>query len=178
MLMKTMIIIILLTFIVASGATMFLTGTFRQRSPEEQPSEEGEVATTETAEDTQQQGENTQSQGNGKTNAVAASDSKQAERKALIAEEEKKLAAIKSEIASLTVAKAAVTEAQELQDLAKIYGSMKPDTAASIMLELEEGLTKRILKGMSTKTAGKIMDSIANTDSEYAAKVSKLMAGS
>ena len=175
--MKTLLIVVLLTFIIASGATMFLTGTFRQKASEEQPLGEDGGAPGETAEGAQQQGENARSQGNGKANAVAASDGKQAERNALIAEEEKKLAAIKSEIASLTTARAAVSEAQELEELAKIYGSMKPDTAASIMLELEEDLTKRILKGMSTKTAGKIMDSIATTDPGYAAKVSKIMAG-
>ena len=102
---------------------------------------------------------------------------KKAEQKVLVAEEEKKLAAVKNEIASLTIAKAAVAKAKEFQYLATIYSSMKPDNAASILCELEENLTKQILRGMTTKTAGKIMDAITIADPSYAAKITKSMAG-
>ncbi len=165
----------LLTFIVASGITMFFTGTFRQKPPEKQLLAEGEQAASETAEGAQ--AGTPQAQGTGGANTTAPSETMLAEQKALVAEEEKKLAAVKSEIASLTNAKAAMANAQGFQDLAKVYSSMKPDNAASIMCELEEDLTKQILQGMTTKTAGKIMDAITVADPGYAAKITKSLAG-
>ncbi len=173
--MKTILIIVLLTFIVATGATMFLTGTLEPKPTEEQLLAEGEQAASETAEGAQEG--TPQAQGAGKTNTTAPSETVLAEQKALVSKEENKLAAVKTELASLTTAKAAVSKAQGFQDLAKVYSSMKPDNAASIMCVLEENLTKQILQGMTTKTAGKIMDAITVADPDYAAKITKSMAG-
>ena len=64
--MKTIIIIVLSTFIVACGITMFFTKTFRQKPPEEPLLAEGEQTSTETAEGAQEQDGNQPSQGSEK----------------------------------------------------------------------------------------------------------------
>jgi flagellar motility protein MotE (MotC chaperone) len=97
---------------------------------------------------------------------------KLSEYEAQIAAEETKLAAIKAEINSLSAVKASVTRNQQL---AKIYSSMRPDSAASILCKLEEAVSIQILTQMDNRTSGKIMDAIADTDPHYAAKISKLM---
>jgi len=174
--MKTIIIIVLLTFIAASGFTMFFTGTFKSKDPAEQlPGEDGDTS-AEIAGDVQEEKTNTQEDPN--THAPVNSEAKTARHSAQIAEQEKKLAALRSEIASLTTAQAAIARTQQFQDLAKVYSSMKPDSAASILAELEDDLAMRIMKGMNTKTAGKIMEALATSNPSYAAKLSKLIADS
>lgn len=84
-----------------------------------------------------------------------------------------KLANIKTETGSLSSAEAPTSK---IQDLVKLYGSMKPNGAAAILCKLEADLSMRILTQMNSRASGKLMDAIATTNPDYAAKISKLMA--
>ena len=199
--MKILIITALLTFVIATGVTMFSTGTFKQitsrtnkpTETEQKAQEEAETAQTQengaieatkaeeahTVKDTQTKVGNTQPR---EDKAIGAPETysedletKLAEYKTQIAAAEAKLADIKAETKSLTSAKASATASQQL---AKVYGSMRPDSAASILCQLEETISVRILMEMNNRTAGKILDAIASADPDYAARISKLMAKS
>lgn len=62
-----------------------------------------------------------------------------------------------------------------LKQAAKLFASMKPTEAAVILCELDENLTKRIISEMDTRSAGKVMSALAESNPAYAAKVSKAM---
>ena len=168
--MKRLIIIAVLVFVINSTVTMLLTGTLKRiDSPTGEATETEQTASSESEQLTDaQQGEKKSQE------ETIQKEAKQAEYEAQIAEAEAKLAAIKSEIESLNARRTSITRTQQL---AKLYGSMKPDTAASILIKLEEDLTKQILTEMSDRTAGKIMEAIAAENPSYAAKISELIAG-
>jgi len=177
--MKILIITALSTFVIATGITMALTGTRKKiTSRFSEPADTEQTAVTEEA---QEEGEKSQPQEAGKPESrggdTAASDAglqvELVEYEAQIAAAEAKLAAIKAEIESLNGVKASITNGQRL---AKVYSSMRPDSAASILCELEEPLTKQILSEMNNRTVGKIMDAIATANPSCAARISKLMA--
>ena len=171
--MKTLITITLLTFIIAVVVTMILTGTFRQIIARLKGVDE--AAQMSEAVEEEQQKEKGSSPAQGDVDAVKPEEALQiklAEYKAQIIAEEEKLAAIKAEIESLSDAKESITRSKQL---AKIYSSMKPDSAASILCELEEPLTREILSEMSDRSASKIMDAMAEAKPAYAASISKLM---
>lgn len=65
---------------------------------------------------------------------------------------------------------------EKYTQLAKLYSTMKPENAASVMCELEPSMTEKIISKMNERTAGKILGAIADKDPSYAAKVSKLLA--
>lgn len=198
--MKILIITAVSAFVITIGITMALTGTFRhiasrfsEPAETQQATETGETqsgssepAETEQAAVTgkaQEEGESLQPQEDGdlgspsarKRNSaiLALGDPRLADYEAQIAVAEAKLAAIKAEIESLNNVKTSITRSQQL---AKVYGSMRPNNAASILCELEEALTGQILSEMNNRTAGKMMDAIATANPTYAAKLSKFMA--
>jgi len=181
--MKLVIIAALLSFVVAAGVIMFLTGTFK-RAPEQSAELVAEADAVDDAV-TDAEADNT---GNNDVQIVgqpsatqtgetlAASEAKLraqlAKYEAQIVEADSKLIAIKAEIESLNSVKTAISRNRQL---AKVYGSMKPDTAALVLCQLDEDFTNQILYEMDVKIAGKIMDAIATADPSYCARVSKRM---
>jgi len=189
--MKLLIVIALSTFVVAAGLSMFFTGTFKQAAAEDSESTEVVDATTEDAqgeaatentqgetatEDTQGEEGNSQNQAEEQDPAKleAKSQATLAKYEAQIAAAEAELSTIKAEIESLNSVKTSISRSQQL---AKVYSSMKPDSAATILCQLDEAFTEQILSEMSTRTVGKIMDVIATSNPEYCVKLSKLMGG-
>ncbi|MFC1717972.1 hypothetical protein ACFL6S_30200 [Candidatus Poribacteria bacterium] len=237
--MKLLIITALITFVVVSGLSMFLTGTFKEAPPQDQLPGELDVA-EQTAEAV---GENTESQEDTASESLAESQeeleqyeskistaeaelasyekqSAAAERKMInyesqlsaaeakladygkqidaaeskVTDYENRLSAVAEGLADsegrldategkLTSIKAGTeslgskeTSESRTQQLAKLYGSMKPKSAASILCKLEEDLSMRILAQMSSRSSGKLMDAIATENPDYAAKISRLMA--
>ena len=196
--MKILIITTLVMFIIATGAIMYFTGTFKQIFSQDtllaedqlldqtqeagenlqqtSGQENGNLAQSE-AEQTQEKKENPQQKSEYKSEYTATLEAelqaKLAEYEAQISEKSAELAAIKAEIEALNSTKESITKSQQL---AKLYSSMKPDSAASILCELEEPLTKQILSEMSDRTAGKIMDAIATANPSYAITLSELIA--
>lgn len=157
------------------GLTMFLTGTFKQKA--KYTSESVEIEQTVT---TTQQNANTSEQHVLQTQAKQTTEPTAvelqttiAELKAQIAKAEQELFQIKAEIEALRAIKASIIRTQQLS---KIYAGMQPETAASILCELEGELTVQILSQMNDRTAGKIMDAIVAKNSDYGAAISKLMA--
>ena len=127
-------------------------------------------------EDSTKEGEELQPQETGNAEIAVESAAKlQSELidyKAQIAAAETQLAVIKTEIESLNGTKTSITK---IQQLTKLYTSMKPASAATILCELEETLSMQILTGMNERAAGKIMDAITTADPKYAAKMGKSM---
>ena len=188
--MKLLISAILITLIAAGGLTMFLTGSFKKGPPEDQmldgidgtqqtveagtdiESEAGDAELPEIVETPEEKTarllaelmvklEDSESR-------LAAAEAKQKEYEARAIAAEAALVAIKTESESFAV---------KTQRLAKLYGSMKPDSAATILCKLEEDLSLRILKEMNDRASGKLMDAIVTANPDYAAKISELMAG-
>ena len=205
--MKILIVVIALTFIIVTAFTMFFTGTYKRflHSDDELNGEtadangevvesqinEAEQSETPLQEDVQEV-EEPQHQLSENTTTLKEPQLEKEERgestllleklqaqlleyKEQIVAAEKELTAIKVEIESLKKQKTSITAGQQL---AKIYGSMKSDGAASVLCELNEDLTKQILSEMNDRTAGKIMDAIAKRDPSYAVNISKLIADS
>jgi flagellar motility protein MotE (MotC chaperone) len=175
--MKILIISMLLSFFIGLGAIMFFTGTFNPRSAQEpapqpdSPVEEEKIAKTE---DTQKEVEQQEPA------LQANEDNAELERlqaelegyRAQIAEAETKLTAIKAEIESLNAVKSSLTRSKQL---AKMYSSMKPDSVALILCEMEVDLSMQILTQMSDRASAKVMDAIAELDPDYAAEMGKFM---
>ena len=177
--MKLVIIAALLTFIVVSGLTMFLTGTFRdfqaldeatELAAEEQVNGEGEAASQ-----VETEREKLQSELADYEAQITAAAAKLADSTKKITEAEAELTAVKADIDSLNAAKEHISRTQQL---AKLYASMKPDSAAEILCKLEKDLAMRIISQMDNRTSGKLMEAIVSTDPDYAAKLSILMADS
>ena len=187
--MKLLIIIVLLTFIVVGGATMFLTGTFKAIMHPQTP--QAIDGTEETAE-----GQDAESQMGPQEDAAAAApfaetqakleladyktqiakaEAKLADYKKRISEAKTELATIRTEALALNSVK---TFATRIQKLAKLYEAMKPDNAAEILSKLEVGLSMKIINEMSGKSSGKLMDALATKDPKYLVKISKLIATS
>ena len=180
--MKILIITAVSAFVITIGITMALTGTFRHiASRFSEPAETQQATETgETQSGSSEPAETQQAAVTGKAQEEGESPQPQedggprlADYEAQIAAAEAKLAAIKAEIESLNNVKTSITRSQQL---AKVYGSMRPNNAASILCELEEALTGQILSEMNNRTAGKMMDAIATANPTYAAKLSKFMA--
>ena len=177
--MKLVIIAALLTFIVVSGLTMFLTGTFRdfqaldeatELAAEEQVNGEGEAASQ-----VETEREKLQSELADYEAQITAAAAKLADSIKKITEAEAELTAVKADIDSFNAAKEHISRTQQL---AKLYASMKPDSAAEILCKLEKDLAMRIISQMDNRTSGKLMEAIVSTDPDYAAKLSILMADS
>jgi len=177
--MKTIIIIALLSFVISTGVTMFLTGTLSQITVQtSQNSESEEMDLSEDKEETknqdQKQSENQSEEEMAKTPSPNSEmETKLEKYKTQIDVAEAELATLKAEIESFKNVKASLTRSQQL---AKVYGAMKPESAASILCSLEEDLSTRILSAMSDKEAGKIMEAVVAKDPAYGAEISKLMA--
>ncbi len=156
---------------------MFFTGTFNPRSTREPapqpdiPVEEEKIAKTE---DTQKEVEQQEPA------LQANEDNAELERlqaeldgyRTQIAEAETKLAAIKAEIESLNAVKSSLIRGKQL---AKMYSSMKPDSVALILCEMEVDLSMQILTQMSDRASAKVMGAIAELDPDYAAEIGKFM---
>jgi len=174
--MKMMVFTALITFIIATGLSMFFTGTFKQAPPAASTSPETEETATQ---DTQGEGGEPQAQTQAQTDQQDTEDLEAkklqatlARYKAQIASSEAELADIKAEIESLNSLKMSINRSQQL---AKVYGSMKPDSAATVLCQLDEAFTEQILSEMNIKNVGKIMDAIADANPDYCVKLSKIM---
>ena len=178
--MKMMVFTALIAFVIATGLSMFFTGTFKQAPPEESASPEPEETVIQ---DTQGEGGEPQAQIKAQTEIeIDQQDTEDSEAKKLqatlarykaqIASAEAELADIKAEIESLNSVKMSINRSQQL---AKVYGSMKPDSAATILCQLDEAFTEQILSEMNVRDVGKIMDAIADANPGYCVKLSKIM---
>jgi len=184
--MKLLMISILLSFLIGLGAIMFFTGTFNQRSTREpapqpdRPVEEEIIAKTE---DTQKKAEQQESALQPEVEHAASLfkedvseleilQAKLGEYRTQLAEAEMELAAIKAEIEALNAVKSSLTRSKQL---AKMYSSMKPDSVALILCEMEVDLSMRILTQISDRASAKIMDAIADLDPDYAAEIGRFM---
>ncbi len=99
-------------------------------------------------------------------------DTREMELKTLVAEVDKKLAAmqqLRNELVKLLDRKDA-TEGERIGELSKIYEKMNPQKAAVLITALDYQLAVDLLLGIKKKTAGKILD---NLDPETATKLSK-----
>jgi flagellar motility protein MotE (MotC chaperone) len=175
--MKLLIISILLSFLIGLGAIMFFTGTFNQRSTQEptpQPDSpvEGEIIAK--TEDTQKKVEQQESdlQANEGDAELGRLQAELEEYRTQIAEAETKLNAIKAEIEALNTVKSSLTRSKQL---AKMYSSMKPDSVALILCEMEVDLSMQILTQMNDRASAKVMNAIAELDPDYAAEIGKFM---
>jgi flagellar motility protein MotE (MotC chaperone) len=175
--MKLLIISIILSFLIGLGAIMFFTGTFNPRSTQEpapqpdSPVEEEIIAKTE---DTQKKVEQQESalQPDENVSELEILQAKLGEYRTQIAEAEMELAAIKAEIEALNTVKSSLTRSKQL---AKMYSSMKPDSVALILCEMEVDLSMQILTQMNDRASAKIMDAIADLDPDYAAEIGRFM---
>lgn len=179
--MKLVIGVGLLAFLLSVGVTMFFTGTFNRINAQAT----SEVVQNEKTDQkiAQPIAKSDESQSNANSvvkteNPIDRSSNKALEMqvekyKAETAAEEAKLASVKFEVESLKSTKSSV---DKYQQLAKIYGSMKSEDAATVLCELEPSMTEQLLSKMSDRTAGKIMGAIAAQNPTYAAKVSKILA--
>ena len=71
----------------------------------------------------------------------------------------------------------------ELQDkqiasLAEVYGGMRPEEAAPILLSLDDGMVVRIMRKIpETRSTSKLMAALAALDVKRAARITKLLGG-
>ncbi len=147
--MKLLVISILLSFLIGLGAIMFFTGTFNPRSTREpalQPDED--------------------------VSELEILQAKLGGYRTQIAEAEMELNAIKAEIEALNAVKSSLSRSKQL---AKMYSSMKPDSVALILCEMEVDLSMQILTQMSDRASAKVMGAIAELDPDYAAEIGKFM---
>ena len=180
--MKIVIIAGISAFILSVAVTMFFTGTFNRNK--------GETV----SESTQSEEKGNKSESNTdlskvkhevaqnaiKTNPAISSAKSEStalkteveKYKAEVSAEEAKLSTIKSDIESMKTTK---TDVSKYQQLAKLYGAMKAEDAASVLCQLDPNLAEHILSEMNDRNAGKIMGAIAAKDPSYAAKVSKII---
>jgi len=189
--MKILIITVISTFIISAGITIFLTGTFRQSAtdvvevteanqPEAKQQETLASVNAKQKDIQQEKPGNPTSESNMEVNKPKSENNAETNKlkteleqyKAQVEAEKTKLATIKSEIGALSNPKSSTTNGQQL---AKVYSSMKPDTAALVLCELDESLTTQILTQMNNSSSAKIMDAITKKNPEYAAKISKNM---
>jgi len=99
-------------------------------------------------------------------------DTREMELKTLVAEVDKKLAAmqqLRNELVKLLDRKDA-TEGERIGELSKIYEKMNPQKSAVLIQALDYQLAVDLLLGIKKKTAGKILD---NLDPETATKLNK-----
>lgn len=99
-------------------------------------------------------------------------DTREMELKTLVAEVDKKLAAmqqLRDELVKLLDRKD-VTENERVAQLSKIYEKMNPQKAAVLITALDYQLAVDLLLGIKKKTAGKILD---NLDPKTAIELSK-----
>lgn len=174
----------LLAFLLSIGATMFFTGTFNRVNAQNVQAA-SEVVQNEKTDQKIAQPIAKSDEGQSNANSVVKTENPidrssnkalemQVEKyKAQNAAEEAKLASVKFEVESLKSTKSSV---DKYQQLAKIYGLMKSEDAATVLCELEPSMTEQLLSKMSDRTAGKIMGAIASQNPTYAAKVSKILA--
>ena len=161
--------IILLTIVISGGLTLFFLLPRNAVAPQEQESTEAEGVAEEKAEDPMDH-----------ESAIAIGEA-QAE----LLGYQNQIAAAKAELALIEEKLKAETDTyndtqqseKKIQNLAKLYGSMKPDSAATILCNLEESLTTKIMTKMDGRSSSKLMDAIVSANPDYAASISKLMAG-
>lgn len=178
--MKLIIIAGLSAFILSIVATMFITGTFDRNKGEaiveeiqnEQKDNKNEAKTKPEISQNTIIAKPAISYNKNESSILKTELEKY---KAEISAEQAKLSTIKEDVELLKTAKSDVSKYRQL---AKLYGAMKPEDAASVLCELEANLTERILSEMNERTAGKIMGEIASKNPSYAAKVSKIIASS
>jgi flagellar motility protein MotE (MotC chaperone) len=182
--MKLLIFVSLITFIVAGGLAMFLTGTFKAPPPSDESDGANLIAAAgpeakaiigklqkELADYENQIAAAAAELANYAEKITAA----KAELAAMKRESEAELTNIKKEIELLSAEKAHISRTQQL---AKLYSSMKPDSAADILCKLEDDLSMRILSQMNNRSSGQLMEAIAKADPDYAARISVLIADS
>ncbi|MBZ4672358.1 MAG: hypothetical protein JG762_588 [Deferribacteraceae bacterium] len=87
-------------------------------------------------------------------------------------EKEKELIAIRAKLEEL-YNKIRVVEDENLDKLAKVYGSTKAKSAAKAIVKMELDKAVSLFQKMAPMTAGKILTEIANIDSEFASKISE-----
>ncbi len=202
--MKLLIVVVLVTLVVVGGLTMFLTGSFKRALPEEELLAEvaeldGTGQTAETGTDIEGEVGDAKSQRAAKSQKAAESpeiaesqeertarlltelQAKLTDHESRLATAEAKQAEYESRVIAAEAALAATTAGAEslaarTQEMAKLYGAMKPDSAATILCKLEQGLSMRILREMNSRASSKLMEAITTTDPDYAIKISELMA--
>lgn len=89
-------------------------------------------------------------------------------------EKEKELAAIRSKLEEL-YNKIRIIEDENLDKIAKVYGSTKAKSAAKSIVKMDLDKAVSLFQRMAPMTAGKILTEIANIDSEFASKISERM---
>jgi flagellar motility protein MotE (MotC chaperone) len=85
---------------------------------------------------------------------------------------EKELNEIRQKLETL-YEKIKVTEDENLDKLAKVYGSTKAKSAASVIAKMELDKAVSLFQKMNPMAAGKIMLELAKVDPEFASKISE-----
>ena len=76
------------------------------------------------------------------------------------------------------VGKSADAQDKQIAALAEVYGGMRPDEAAPILLSLDNAMVVRIMKKIpETRSTSKLMAALAALDVKRAAAITKLMGG-
>jgi flagellar motility protein MotE (MotC chaperone) len=76
------------------------------------------------------------------------------------------------------VGKSAETQDKQIASLAEVYGGMRPDEAAPILLSLDNAMVVRIMKKIpETRATSKLMAALAALDVKRAAVITNLMGG-
>jgi len=65
---------------------------------------------------------------------------------------------------------------EKIVELAKIYDGMKPPQSAPLFVAMEDTLAVLIMSNMQSRTASKVLGSIAESDIEKAKRITKLLA--
>lgn len=183
--MKIVIIAGIAAFILSVATTMFITGTFNRNKGEaiSEPTQNEEKDNKGKLNANSSNVKHGIAQNTTKTNPTippaknesTALKTEVEKYKAEVSAEEAKLSTIKSDVESMKTTK---TNVSKYQQLAKLYGAMKAEDAASVLCQLDANLTEHILSEMNDRNAGKIMGAIAAKDPSYAAKVSKIIVNS
>lgn len=126
--------------------------------------------------------------------AFKAAESKELElknREAGLAREVERLEALKHETAKAKeeiarerlkieelVGKHSELQDKQIASLADVYGSMRPEEAAPILLSLDDALVVRIMKKIpETRSTSKLMAALAALDVKRAARITNLLGG-
>jgi flagellar motility protein MotE (MotC chaperone) len=174
--LKLIIISGILAFILSVVATMFFTGTFKSNKEQLETVENTTQAKNDTI------NKNIMLDKNASNNDVEQKKTDLVNHEASMEDTENDIEQVDTKQTEALLEKIETKNPKDSKEsetkyeqLAKVYSAMKAENAASVMCELEPNLTQKILSKMNERTAGKLMNAIADKDPSYAAKVSKLL---